>query len=159
MVPPQTLTMTRVYTDASMGADEATTTTIGIHFENDSERDVSCNVHSPSRTIQEAEVSAVYHALHCLGEDEGAIIVTDSKHAIDCIQTHYSKFDANDWKTKAGTPVKASDIIKKCRAFIGARDSRGVKTSLEFTHSHSGNPGNDAADRLAATTMKQSLKT
>ena len=151
--------MTRVYTDASVGAAKGETATIGIHFENDSKRDVSCSVRCPSRTIQEAEVRAVYHVLHCLGEEEGATIVTDSQHVIDCMQVHYSKFDANDWKTREGTPVKASGIIKECGSLIRERDHKGVKTSLEFTHSHSGNPGNNTAGRLAANAMKRSLKT
>lgn len=112
-------------------------------------------------TNQRAELHAVKHVLDDIAAEirSGPIshkhaIHSDSRYAQNCVDVWAHNWKANLWKTATGKLVANRDIIENAvdtLAYINQKYQEEGLGKLEFHHvkGHSGDPGNEAADKLA----------
>uniref|UniRef100_T1JD66 ribonuclease H n=1 Tax=Strigamia maritima TaxID=126957 RepID=T1JD66_STRMM len=98
------------------------------------------------QTNNSAEIRAATRAIS-QARDSGyreVTVNTDSRFLIDSTTKWMDKWEQNDWRTASGGHVKN-------RADFEALNdaSSGMRVNYKHVPSHSGNPGNEAADRLA----------
>ncbi|KAK0702426.1 ribonuclease H-like domain-containing protein [Apiosordaria backusii] len=122
---------------------------IGVWFGDNDPRNISERLAGPVQTSQRAELTAIVRALQALDVDSPIEIRTDSQYAIDCVTKWCDVWIKNGWKTTEHMPVKNADLIKAIRALIDQRDEKGTITIFTKVDGHSGDYGNDEADRLA----------
>ena len=77
------------------------------------------------------------------------IIISDSKYAIDCVTAWFINWRRNGWKNSTGKAVENKDIIENVLTKIDERKRLRVRTDFEWIKGHSGNNGNEEADKLA----------
>lgn len=106
-------------------------------------------------TNQTAEMEAIHQALRKAEENsvERLIIRTDSMYCLNCLTIWWGKWVRNDWKNSAGKHVIHKEQIVQCLKIMET-----VKTEFEKVKGHSGDAGNDMADRLATDGAKKDLK-
>ncbi len=93
-----------------------------------------------------AELMAILTAVNAMDEgDMPAIIVTDSKYAMDCVTIWFDGFKKRGWTTVAGTPVCNADLIRETHEALIAKP----QVRLFHVRGHKGHAGNEAADKLA----------
>lgn len=103
-------------------------------------------------TNQRAELAAIKHALRDIkssqnsGKKDSFTIVSDSQYAIKSVTEWNKNWQKNGWKNSQNQPVANRDLIEDCTKLLD-----DVKGSVSFRHvkGHNGDPGNEAADRLA----------
>lgn len=103
-------------------------------------------------TNQRAELSAIKHALEDIkssqssGKKDSFTIVSDSQYAIKSVTEWNKNWQKNGWKNSQNQPVANRDLVEDCTKLLDE-----VKDSVSFRHvkGHNGDPGNEAADRLA----------
>ncbi|KAK6885357.1 Ribonuclease H [Candida tropicalis] len=112
-------------------------------------------------TNQRAELRAINHALKDIHNDlksgnasTKTEIHSDSRYAIRSVDEWSDKWAANGWKNSKGEPVANQELIKETVALKNSINKEYQARNwgdVEFVHvkGHSGNPGNEAADRLA----------
>ncbi|WP_198304762.1 ribonuclease H family protein [Arcobacter vandammei] len=101
-----------------------------------------------------AELNALYQALLIAkqsGFKDTIYIYSDSKYSIDCISTWAFSWKKNGW-TKKGGEIKNLDLIIKSHELYLSLKSNLV---LEYVKGHSGVEGNELADRMALTAIKE----
>ena len=135
---------------------------IGVYFPENTDWNISeplgeikTNAESgKTSTNQTAEMEAIFRALQVCKENsvEKLIIRTDSMYCINCLTSWWRKWVDNDWINSSGKPVIHKDQIIKCLKIMET-----VKTEFEKVKGHSGNAGNDEADRLAVEGAKKDL--
>ncbi len=101
-----------------------------------------------------AELNALYQALVIAKQTSSENIITifsDSKYSIDCITTWAYGWKAKGW-TKKGGEIKNLELIKKTHDLY-----EKIKELIEIKHvkGHSGIEGNELADRMAVTAIKE----
>ncbi|KAK4647068.1 uncharacterized protein QC761_122230 [Podospora bellae-mahoneyi] len=148
---PDTNELIVVYTDGAAPGNgkRHATAGIGVYFGAGDPRNISKRLPGPLQTNQRAELMAVLLALQAFDPAESVEIRTDSQYSIDCVTKWYRGWVRNGWLSAKGAAVKNDDIIKPIRALIDERDAAGARTKFTKVAGHSGDPGNDAADRLA----------
>ncbi|KAI5962624.1 uncharacterized protein KGF55_003700 [Candida pseudojiufengensis] len=111
-------------------------------------------------TNQRAELHGMKHALTNIkndlinGSTKRSEIYSDSKYAMQSVNEWSTNWEKNGYKTSTGNKVANSDLIKESvnlkNDINKIYESKNMKP-LEFVHvkGHSGNEGNEAADRLA----------
>ena len=101
-------------------------------------------------TNNRMELKAVISALAYLRKKRDIILFTDSKYVMKGIQEWIQKWKTNNWKTSQKKTVKNKDLWVEL-------DSLTNKHSIqwEWVKGHSGNYGNEIADRLAVTKIKK----
>lgn len=101
-------------------------------------------------TNNRMELKAVISALAYLKKKRDIILFTDSKYVMKGIQEWIKKWKTNNWKTSQKKTVKNKDLWVEL-------DSLTNKHSIqwEWVKGHSGNYGNEIADRLAVTKIKK----
>jgi ribonuclease HI len=89
------------------------------------------------------------------------LIYSDSKYAIKCVTEWFQRWEAKGWITVAGAEgadgavtlakkqVENRDLVEEVLRIIRDREKAGVKTRFEWVKGHSGDEGNEGADRLA----------
>jgi ribonuclease HI len=139
-----------VYTDGSAIANGTPSAAAGIGVfwgENDI-RNVAAPLLGPVQTNQRAEMSAVIRALRdswlMRGTQATLEIRTDSEYTIKCATVWLATWKKNGFRTANGKPVMNVDLVKEIDTLISGR-------RVKFTHvrGHSGEPGNESADKLA----------
>lgn len=95
-------------------------------------------------TNNRMELTAVIEGLKTLTRPCGIVLHTDSKYVLQGITEWLSNWKKNGWKTAARKPVKNDDLWKQL-------DSETTRHEIEWkwVKGHSGNNGNEIADRLA----------
>ncbi|CAK9439959.1 uncharacterized protein LODBEIA_P40590 [Lodderomyces beijingensis] len=162
----------RIYVDgASRGNGKSKTAAsgYGVYYGPNDPRNAAVpldaidNIKTHRATNQRAELHAINHALKCIHREmlQSAqpqsvqyAIYSDSKYAMDCICSWAPRWSCNGWKTSTGQPVANVDIIKEAVALKREIDVMYVDrgwSPLSFHHvrGHSGEQGNEEADRLA----------
>jgi ribonuclease HI len=92
-------------------------------------------------TNQKAELYAIERALtkieeivrHNHPKPESIRIVTDSRYSIDCITKWYQNWEKQGWRTRQGSCVKHSGIIRKCNKLLGEIKSQS-RIKVQFVH-------------------------
>ena len=101
-------------------------------------------------TNNRMELKAVIHALDYLNEKREIIIFTDSKYVMQGIQEWIKKWKTNDWKTAQKKDVKNKDLWVE---LDNLTDKHSIK--WEWVKGHSGDYGNEIADKLAVAQIKR----
>jgi ribonuclease HI len=99
-----------------------------------------------TQTNNRAELIAVIRALEEAPGDVPLIIRTDSKYVIDSMEKYLKKWIQNDFLTSSSGPVKNVPLIKHLNCLLGRRVG---ETKFEHVKGHSGEEGNEGADKLA----------
>ena len=121
----------------------------GAYIEID-EKKIELSGSENNTTNNRMELKAVISALAYLRKKRDIILFTDSKYVMKGIQEWIQKWKTNNWKTSQKKTVKNKDLWVEL-------DSLTNKHSIqwEWVKGHSGNYGNEIADRLAVTKIKK----
>ncbi|KAK9467129.1 ribonuclease H-like domain-containing protein [Lipomyces arxii] len=142
---------TVVYTDGSAlgNGRNGARGGVGVYFGENDSRNVSRSLDGDVQTNQRAELSAIRDALKITRNDDHVTVKTDSMYAKNSVTDWSKNWQDNGWKNARGEPVANQDIIKDVLTEIGHRERSGKSTTFEHVAAHNGEPGNEAADRLA----------
>ena len=97
-----------------------------------------------STTNNRMELTAAIEALQALKTRSRVLLWTDSKYVQQGITTWLPNWKKRNWRTSANKPVKNEDLWKLLDTHRNRHD-----IEWRWVKGHSGNPGNEAADRLA----------
>lgn len=100
--------------------------------------------HSPETTNNQMELSAAIVAVSLVAGSEPAIIRTDSNYVIKGINEWIKGWKKNGWKTASKTPVKNESLWRELDGL-----TQGKKIEWVWVKGHSGDVGNEKADKLA----------
>jgi len=134
-----------IYVDASLSVRNG----IGIWVGTDNNRSLSLQVTGASMTIIRLEVVAVRTALLLYYNSPDICIYSDNQHCVECLVTRRAEYNNNGWTKLAGGPVAERDVLIQCNELISVREQLGYTTNIVKVLAHSGNVGNEHADRLA----------
>ena len=96
-------------------------------------------------TNQIMELTAVVRAIRSLyAPGVGITVVSDSMYVIKGATSWSKNWARNGWRNSQGSPVKNRPLWEE---LIGALKNRPIL--FEWVKGHSGDPGNEEADRLA----------
>ncbi len=98
----------------------------------------------PETTNNRMELSAAIHALEALREPCEVVLVTDSEYLRRGITEWIGGWKARGWRTAARKPVANAELWQRLDS---ARQPHRV--DWRWVRGHSGDPGNELADRLA----------
>lgn len=107
--------------------------------------------HEQETTNNRMELMAAIKALEAVKSSEIAIdLFTDSKYVMNGIKDWIKGWKAKDWKTANKKPVKNKDLWQRL-------DKANEKHTVHWhwVKGHSGNAGNDMADKLANQAMDE----
>lgn len=148
-----------VYTDGASKNNQARNQGLskagyGVYYGPGDSRNHSGRV-SGEQTNQRGELEGIRHALKNaaseakVGNPINVRIHTDSKYSMESVTNWGDKWEKNGYKTSTGGDVVNQDMIKECRSLV--KDIKSNSGSVEFVKvkGHSGNHGNDMADKLA----------
>jgi ribonuclease HI len=143
--------MIEIYTDGSsiIGKDKKRYAGAGIYFGLNDQRNSIIPVEGEHQTNQYAELTALYYALKFTKDCQDVRIFTDSQWTINCLTKWHIEWKRNGWKTSKGESVTHKIIISQCIDMIEARKEKQCKLEILHVLAHKGNPGNEAADKLA----------
>ena len=108
------------------------------------EQQKSLNGFDPETTNNRMELTAVIEGLRALRRPCRVQLVTDSKYVMQGITQWMANWKRNGWKTAARKPVKNVDLWRLLDTEVQRHD-----VDWRWVKGHSGNPGNELADRLA----------
>lgn len=95
-------------------------------------------------TNNRMELMAAIEAIKRVPAGTELVLYTDSQYVNQGINSWIENWKRNGWKTSAKKPVKNADLWQE----LDAQVSR-VEVDWRWVKGHSGDPGNEAADRLA----------
>lgn len=108
--------------------------------------------HEPQTTNNRMELKALIEAFRTLPEDAGVTLHTDSRLAVDTIESWAPGWEKRGWKRKGG-PIKNLELVQE---LLELRRSRpGCR--LEWIAAHSGNRWNEYADSLSTAWARKEL--
>jgi ribonuclease HI len=109
---------------------------------------------APATTNNIMELTAVIRALEALKRPLPVIVATDSRYVMDGITRWLKRWKQNGWRTADKRPVKNADLWRQL-------DSATARHSIEWrwVKGHSGDRGNERADKLARAAISQLPKT
>lgn len=130
---------------------------VGVYFGPRDPRNLSEPLEG-AQTNQRAELKAVIRALQVLAE-EGDLerpvqIRTDSRYVQRGLHQHLPRWKVRGWKTTTKTAVKNRELWE-C---LDALYAQFVDVTLVHVRGHSGDAGNEAADRLAVAGSRYGRK-
>jgi ribonuclease HI len=97
-------------------------------------------------TNNRMELLAAINALNVLVEPCEVLLHTDSKYVLDGITRWVEGWKRNGWKNASKQPVRNAELWHK---LIDAAERHEIE--WHWVKGHSGNEGNDLADRLASS--------
>lgn len=102
-------------------------------------------------TNQIMELTATIKAIESLcSENKKLLIFSDSLYVINGATRWYKSWITNGWKNSKKQPVANQDLWIKLLYLLKKTDG----TSFQWVKGHSGNQGNEEADRLATLASK-----
>ena len=96
------------------------------------------------------ELTAAIEALRALKRPCAVTLFTDSTYVQKGITEWLPNWRRRNWRTAAGKPVKNADLWRDLEQAAGVHD-----VTWRWVKGHAGDPGNEAADRLANQAMDQ----
>lgn len=149
-----------IYTDGSCtnnGSSKAKAG-IGVWVPNQPDKCISIPVDSKyNQTNQVAELLAIDEGLKLVDCEKTVNIYTDSRYAVNCINSWYLAWKTNNWKKADGKRPLNLDIIHSIMDRISELKFKGCTINVLYIKAHAGNTGNENADRLAVAASKQNL--
>lgn len=100
----------------------------------------------PHTTNNRMELTAVLMALRALADDAQAMLHSDSTYAVNGLTTWRTRWRKRGWCKKTGEPMPNRDLW----LLLEAQLQRVQGARLCWVRGHSGDPGNECADVLAA---------
>jgi ribonuclease HI len=107
----------------------------------------------PLTTNNRMELTAVIQALAALKRRSQVVIYTDSEYVRNGITSWIHGWKARGWKTADKKPVKNIELWQQLDALAAAHDM-----TWRWVKGHSGDPGNERADRLANRGVEAHLR-
>lgn len=98
----------------------------------------------PDTTNNRMELLAAIKALEVLKRSCTVELHTDSQYVRQGITTWMPNWKKKNWRTASGSPVKNQDLWQQLDALRNKHE-----VSWHWVKGHAGDPGNEAADRLA----------
>jgi len=134
---------------------------VGVFFGFNDARNISEPLPGPRQTNQRAEMLAVIRALETLRETKDnpskVTIKSDSNYTVKGHREWLPRWKRNGWTTSTKKAVKNEDLWRRLDREISlARGSAAV--DLVWVKGHAGEPGNEAADRLAVAGIRKRLR-
>lgn len=99
--------------------------------------------HAPSTTNNRMELIAILEAMRSLPNGAEAVILSDSKYAVNGLTKWHAKWKRNNWKRKM-IDLPNADIWRALDAERGR-----VRPTFMWVRGHGNVPGNVRADKLA----------
>jgi ribonuclease HI len=99
---------------------------------------------APQTTNNRMELTAVIQALSALTRRCSVAVYTDSEYVRNGITSWIHGWKKRGWRTADGKPVKNLELWQQLETLAGAHD-----VQWHWVKGHSGDPGNERADRLA----------
>lgn len=104
----------------------------------------------PDTTNNRMELMAAIRGLEVIGDDQQAVIYTDSKYVCDGITAWVAGWKRRNWKTASGTPVLNRPLWERLDGLCAGR-----RITWKWVKGHSGNPNNERCDVLAVAAARQ----
>ncbi|KAI8986838.1 ribonuclease H-like domain-containing protein [Trametes punicea] len=123
---------------------------VGVWWGQDDPRNI-CERCPGSQTNNRAELIAIIRILETAPMDERPLVIkTDSRYSISCLTSWLPAWKRNGWRNNKGDPVANTSLIKYADIMLEERRDY-AQQPVEFVKvlGHSGEEGNEAADRLA----------
>ncbi|EIW55852.1 ribonuclease H-like protein [Trametes versicolor FP-101664 SS1] len=141
-----------VYTDGSCQGNgkPGAVAGIGIWWGKDDPRN-TCERCPGDQTNNRAELIAIIRVLETAPIDTHALVIkTDSSYSINCLSDWLPMWKRNGWRRSTGKPILNVPLIKYADALLQERrESAKQPVDLVKVLGHSGEEGNEGADRLA----------
>lgn len=142
-----------IYTDGSCerNGQKKSKAGYGVYFGEDDERNSSGKVEGAQTNIR-AEMTAAIMAMRAVlehVEDERIVIATDSEFVVKGMTQWMEKWKENDWKKSDDSPPKNLELWKELDKLSRKIKKKSQKIEWRWVKGHDGNPGNEAADKLA----------
>eukprot|EP00920_Eleutheroschizon_duboscqi_P029002 GHVT01070360.1.p1 GENE.GHVT01070360.1~~GHVT01070360.1.p1 ORF type:complete len:166 (-),score=20.50 GHVT01070360.1:320-817(-) len=120
----------------------------GVWFGNDDPDNYSGQLREGPPTNQRAELMGVLKGLEsaCKKTAGPVVVHTDSKYSIGCATDWLANWKSNGWKNAKKEVVKNAELIKRIDA---VRNSHSGPITFRYVKGHSGDIGNEEADKLA----------
>jgi ribonuclease HI len=108
---------------------------------------------APITTNNIMELTAVIRALEALKRPVPVIVATDSRYVMDGITRWLKRWKQNGWQTTDKRPVKNVELWQQL-------DNAAARHVIEWrwVKGHSGDSGNERADKLARAAISQLTK-
>ncbi|KAL6301650.1 ribonuclease H-like domain-containing protein [Sparassis latifolia] len=102
------------------------------------------------QTNNRAELIAIVRVLETAPRNKHPLLIkTDSKYSISCFHDWLPNWIQNGFIGSKGEPVKNAPLIRYISTLIDERGLAGQKIHLQHVRGHTGEEGNEGADRLA----------
>ena len=105
-------------------------------------------------TNNRMELTAAIEGLSALNRKSSVVLWTDSKYVKDGITSWIENWKRRGWRTAANKPVKNADLWQQLERLANAHD-----VDWQWVKGHTGNAGNETADRLANEAIDLALAT
>ena len=142
---------TTVFTDGACidnGGENAAAGS-GVWYTDNDPRNKSVQVPHEEQSNQTGELHAVLLAVRSHPPNGDLCIVSDSRYVIDGLTKHLRRREDRGW-----IDVQHSDLFQSITAWMRWRNAR---TRFRWVKGHSGNRGNEGADKLAGEGAKKPL--
>ena len=141
--------MIEIYTDGSCRASEGYSGGLGVYVP---AWDIRLAVAQTNVTNNRMELGAIYLgmlvAFEHANKGDSVCIVSDSRYSLDSVFTWWRGWERNGFKTKKGE-VKNLTLLKSIQVVYRDLQQLGVKVTSRWVKGHSGDAGNEEADRLS----------
>ena len=134
----------RIYTDGACKGNPGPGGWGAVLLSGDSERELCGG--EPLTTNNRMELLAVIEALAALKRPCKVTLYLDSEYVRKGITEWIVGWKARGWRTAARQPVKNVDLWQRLDALVAGA---GHAIDWRWVKGHSGDPGNERADRLA----------
>jgi len=126
----------------------------GVYYGENDRRNCSGRV-SGEQTNQRGELEGIRHALSSTakevrnGSSKNYRIYTDPQASKEAIDNWANHCERSGGKTSTGSTVANQDLIKDCHDMYNEIKAGGANIDIIKVQGHSGNYGNDMADKMA----------
>ncbi|ODV85978.1 hypothetical protein CANARDRAFT_182172, partial [[Candida] arabinofermentans NRRL YB-2248] len=150
-----------IYTDGASRGNQTPDKAVagyGVYFGPGDSRNIAKPLKGARQTNQRAELTAIGAAVKHIVDNKDYnnkyTIKSDSQYALSSLTSWNKAWEKNGWKNSRGAPVENKDLIQNVLKDINhvnqVYEKKGWSgIQLEKVKGHSGDVGNDMADKLA----------